>query len=130
MSVSPKWIKLPCSCGDKVYIVNRHVGRIFVHTVVGFLVGPDSNRRNFMLTSYFNKYHCETRMRWGFHLIGKSVFFSREEAEAKLAEIGVDEEPFDDGTDLLAENARLKSELVSFQSMKYSESEDVDCYCE
>ena len=35
-----------------------------------------------------------------------------------------------DVADLLAENARLKSELASFQHMKYSDSEDVDCYCE
>lgn len=79
------WVRLPCQCGDEVYIVNRKLNRVFKHTAVEFLVGHESPRRNFIMTRYVNKYHCDTKMRWAFSMIGKVVFFSEEEAYAKLA---------------------------------------------
>lgn len=95
------WVRLPCQCGDTVYIVNRKLCRVFEHTVVGFLVGHESPRRNFILTRYINKYHCETKMRWGFNTIGTTVFFSEEDANAMLANTDVDvEEDFDDEVDV------------------------------
>ena len=109
-----KWIKLPCHCGDKVYIVNRKLGKVFEHTVVGFLVGPESPRRNFILTRYINKYHCETKMRWGFNTIGTVVFFSEEDANAKLAE------PIED----VEESKQDITQLIGFGD------DDADCYCE
>lgn len=128
-----KWVRLPCKCGDKVYIVNRKLNRVFEHTVVGFLVGPESPRRNFILTSYVNKYHCETKMRWGFNLIGSVVFFNLSDAKNCLVstERKADCEQSNNENALIAECARLKSEVDTLRaSLYFASDDDVDCYCE
>lgn len=82
---------LPCMIGDTVYVLNHHLGRVFENEVAGFSVGYPSDNRNNVSTVYVGKYGSKTFRRWKFQRFGKTVFLTREEAEAALREEIADE---------------------------------------
>ena len=79
-------VVLPCMIGDNVYVLNHHLGRVFENEVAGFSVGYQSDNRNSVSTVYVGKYGSKTFRRWKFQQFGKTVFLTREEAEAALKE--------------------------------------------
>lgn len=79
-------VVLPCMIGDNVYVLNHHLGRVFENEVTGFSVGYPSDNRNSVSTVYVGKYGSKTFRRWKFQQFGKTVFLTREEAEAALKE--------------------------------------------
>lgn len=79
-------VVLPCMIGDTVYVLNHHLGRVFENEVAGFSVGYPSDNRNNVSTVYVGKYGSKTFRRWKFQRFGKTVFLTREEAEAALRE--------------------------------------------
>lgn len=84
-------VVLPCMIGDNVYVLNHHLGRVFENEVAGFSVGYPSDNRNNVSTVYVGKYGSKTFRRWKFQRFGKTVFLTREEAEAALREEIADE---------------------------------------
>ena len=84
-------VVLPCMIGDTVYVLNHHLGRVFENEVAGFSVGYPSDNRNNVSTVYVGKYGSKTFRRWKFQRFGKTVFLTREEAEAALREEIADE---------------------------------------
>lgn len=84
-------VVLPCMIGDTVYVLNHHLGRVFENEVAGFSVGYPSDNRNNVSTVYVGKYGSKTFRRWKFQQFGKTVFLTREEAEAALREEIADE---------------------------------------
>ena len=79
-------VVLPCMIGDTVYVLNHHLGRVFENEVAGFSVGYQSDNRNSVSTVYVGKYGSKTFRRWKLQQFGKTVFLTREEAEAALKE--------------------------------------------
>ena len=79
-------VVLLCMVGDNVYVLNHHLGRVFENEVAGFSVGYQSDNRNSVSTVYVGKYGSKTFRRWKFQQFGKTVFLTREEAEAALRE--------------------------------------------
>ena len=79
-------VVLPCMIGDNVYVLNHHLGRVFENEVAGFSVGYQSDNRNSVSTVYVGKCGSKTFRRWKFQQFGKTVFLTREEAEAALRE--------------------------------------------
>ena len=79
-------VVLPCMIGDTVYVLNHHLGRVFENEVAGFSVGYQSDNRNSVSTVYVGKYGSKRFRRWKFQQFGKTVFLTREEAEAALKE--------------------------------------------
>lgn len=77
-------VVLPCMVGDNVYVLNHHLGRVFENEVAGFSVGYQSDNRNSVSTVYVGKCGSKTFRRWKFQQFGKTVFLTREEAEAAL----------------------------------------------
>lgn len=84
-------VVLPCMIGDTVYVLNHHLGRVFENEVAGFSMGYPSDNRNNVSTVYVGKYGSKTFRRWKFQRFGKTVFLTREEAEAALREEIADE---------------------------------------
>lgn len=84
-------VVLPCMIGDTAYVLNHHLGRVFENEVAGFSVGYPSDNRNNVSTVYVGKYGSKTFRRWKFQRFGKTVFLTREEAEAALREEIADE---------------------------------------
>ena len=84
-------VVLPCMIGDTVYVLNHHLGRVFENELAGFSVGYPSDNRNNVSTVYVGKYGSKTFRRWKFQRFGKTVFLTREEAEAALREEIADE---------------------------------------
>lgn len=66
--------------GDTVYIVNRHLNRVFENTVIDFVVGWESDNRNYIETVYVGKCGSRTYRKWKFSQFGKIVFTSESEA--------------------------------------------------
>lgn len=66
-------VKLPCKVGDKVYKVDRISNKITQHKVIHFEVE---------WVDFDNYHYCFL------HHFGKTVFLSKEEAEAKLKGFG------------------------------------------
>ena len=79
-------VVLPCMIGDNVYVLNHHLGRVFENEVAWFSVGYQSDNRNSVSTVYVGKYGSKTFRSWKFQQFGKTVFLTREEAEAALRE--------------------------------------------
>lgn len=81
-----KCVVLPCKAGDKVYLLNCHLGKIFENEVENFLVGYKSDNRNKINTVYVGKCGSKTFRKWKFQQVDKIVFLTREAAEAALKE--------------------------------------------
>lgn len=79
-------VVLPCKVGDTVYLLNHHLGKIFENEVSNFLVGYESDNRNTINTVYVGKCGSKTFRKWKLQQVGKTVFLTREAAEAALKE--------------------------------------------
>ena len=77
-------VVLPCKAGDTVWVINHHLSRIFENKVTKIVVGYGSDNKNHMETVYIGKYGSATFRKWKLQQIGKTVFFSKEAAEAAL----------------------------------------------
>lgn len=77
-------VVLPCKAGDTVWVINHHLSRIFENKVTKIVVGYGSDNKNHMETVYIGKYGSATFRKWKLQQIGKTVFFSKEAADAAL----------------------------------------------
>lgn len=77
----------PCKVGDVVWVYNQHANQIFKNTVVCIKMRGEGKCKNTISLEYRNV-HGETSCRkFTWSQIGKQVFLTREEAEAKLKEV-------------------------------------------
>lgn len=79
-------VEIPCMVGTKVYIINRHLNRIYDHIVIGVKVGYGNDLKNHLKTCHTNAMGGQTIRKYSFRQVGRYVFFTREEAEKALAE--------------------------------------------
>lgn len=78
---------VPCKIGDTVFVINRHLNRVFECVVIRVCVGNDSDNRNYIRTRWTGSKGNESIRKWAFRQIGNYVFFSKEEeAETALSE--------------------------------------------
>ena len=86
-------IALPCKVGDTLYALkeNEKIVKCTAVSILQNLVGKERDR--WIVTSRFENYYskiasfeCETYLYSSFDDFGKTVFFTREEAEKALAE--------------------------------------------
>lgn len=77
-------VVLPCKVGDTVWIINHHLSEIFENKVTKIAVGNKSDNRNYLETIYVGKCNTATFRKWKMQQIGKTVFLTREAAEAAL----------------------------------------------
>ena len=81
----------PCKAGDKIFeaiFMKKGKGFIVERNVVGFHFGELPDLRGHKRQEYFVVYHKDTNSiaHLNFKDIGKTVFFTKEEAEKALAE--------------------------------------------
>ena len=79
-------VEIPCMVGTKVWIINRHLNRVFENTVIGVKVGYSSDLKNHIKTCWTGPAGNQSIRKWSFRPVGRYVFFTREEAEKALAE--------------------------------------------
>lgn len=77
-------VVLPCKAGDTVWVINHHLSKIFENKIVKFSIGSKSDNKNYITTLYLGKCGTTSIRRWKLQQIGKTVFLTREEAEAAL----------------------------------------------
>lgn len=87
----------PCKAGDKIFeaiFMKESKGFIVERNVVGFHFGELPDLRGHKRHEYFVVYHKDTNSiaHLNFKDIGKTVFFTKEEAEKALAERKANEE--------------------------------------
>ena len=80
-----RYIETPCKVGDKVYSVVKSY-HINESTVVGFHLGKFPDLRGHIRKEYLVCYTSYVLRHIDIEQIGKTVFFTREEAEKALAE--------------------------------------------
>ena len=78
--------EIPCMVGTKVYIINRHLYRIFESVVIGVKVGYKTDLKNHIKTCYPNAIGGQSIRKYTFRQVGRYVFLTREEAEKALEE--------------------------------------------
>lgn len=78
--------EIPCMVGTKVWIINRHLNRVFENTVIGVKVGYTTDLKNHLKVCYINPLGGQTIRKYTFRQVGRYVFFTKEEAEKALAE--------------------------------------------
>lgn len=83
-----RFVELPCKVGDTVYVINRHLNKIFECTVISLGVGRGSDLKNYLKTKWVGSNGNESIRKWSFRQFGRYVFPTYEEAEAALAEGG------------------------------------------
>ena len=74
----------PCKVGDKVYIIGTFTGQLITNQVVAIVYGESGL---FLMLESFTVVLVEKQL-------GKTVFLTKEEAEAKLKELGKDEHKY------------------------------------
>lgn len=79
-------VEIPCMVGTTVYVINRRLNRIFESVVIGVKVGYSTELKNHLKTCYTNPIGGQTIRKYSFRQVGRTVFFTREEAETALAE--------------------------------------------
>ena len=85
-------VVLPCMIGDTVYVPNHHLGRVFENEGCWVFGGGTQAITGTMCLLFMSgKYGSKTFRRWKFQRFGKTVFLTREEAEAALREEIADE---------------------------------------
>lgn len=77
-------VVLPCKVGDTVYVINRHLGKIFASTVISINVGNSTDLKNYIRTKWVGEKGNESIRMWTLHQVGRYVFLTREEAEKAL----------------------------------------------
>lgn len=83
-------VVLPCKVGDAVYVINRHLNRVFECTVISISIGRSTDLKNYIKTKWVGPNGNESIRKWSLRQVGKYVFMTREEAEAALAQKGGD----------------------------------------
>ena len=78
--------EIPCMVGTTVYIINRHLNRIFESVVIGVKVGYTTDLKNHIKTCWTGPNGNQSIRKWSFRQVGRYVFFTREEAEKALEE--------------------------------------------
>ena len=78
---------LPCKVGDTVYVINRHLGKIFANTVISISVGNSTDLKNYIRTKWVGEKGNESIRKWTLRQVGRYVFLTHEEAEAALEAI-------------------------------------------
>lgn len=84
-----KLLKLPCAVGDTVW--DNDFGKPCSYTVTGFAIGNiDNNEENDIdgLKMYYQNWNGSICCSCAVSEIGKTVFLTKEKAEAKLKEMG------------------------------------------
>lgn len=82
---SGRLLVLPCKVGDTVYVINRHLNKVFECCVISVCVGHDSDNRNYIKTRWVGERGNESIRKWKFRQIGIYVFLTHEEAEKAIA---------------------------------------------
>lgn len=77
-------VVLPCKVDDTVYVINRHINRVFECTVLSFSVGRNSDLKNYFKTRWVGPKGNESVRKWTLRQFGRYVFATREEAEEAL----------------------------------------------
>lgn len=80
------WMRPPCKVGDKVYEVLPKCGYIRSLNVVGFHLGKFPDLRGHKRKEYLVCYSDYSLTHVDVDKFGKTVFLTKEEAEAKLKE--------------------------------------------
>lgn len=81
-----RFIELPCKVGDVVWVLNQRLGQVFENTVTGIYIKSESDSENHVTLRHINKLHAESYRSFAFRQFGRTVFYTKEEAEAALAE--------------------------------------------
>jgi hypothetical protein len=81
-----RFVELPCKAGDTVWVLNQRLGQVFENTVTGIYIKSESDSVNHVTLRHINKLHAESYRSFAFRQFGRTVFYTKEEAEAKLAE--------------------------------------------
>lgn len=79
-----RMVVLPCKVGDTVYVINRHINRVFECTVISINVGRSTDLKNYIKTKWVGPNGNESIRKWSLRQVGKYVFMTSEEAEAAL----------------------------------------------
>lgn len=78
-------VMLPCKVDDTVYVINRHLNRVFECTVISISVGRSTDLKNYIKTKWVGPNGNESIRKWSLRQVGKYVFMTREAAEVALA---------------------------------------------
>lgn len=81
-----RFVELPCKIGDTVWVLNCRLGEVFENTVTGIYIKSESDAKNHVTLKHINKLHAESYRSYTFRQFGRTVFYSREKAEAALVE--------------------------------------------
>lgn len=81
-----RFVELPCKVGDTVWVLNQRLGQVFENTVTGIYIKSESDSVNHVTLRHINKLRAESYRSFTFRQFGRTVFYTKEEAEAKLAE--------------------------------------------
>ena len=76
----------PCKIGDTVWVVNLTSRKIFENKAHGMYIAGSSKYENNVRVEYTNKYGEKSYRKFTWAQFGKSVFLTKEEAEARLRE--------------------------------------------
>jgi hypothetical protein len=77
-------ISLPCWIGDVVWLVNFSQQKIFLNTVDGIYITGVGKNSNTVRLEYVNKLGEKQYRKFTWAQFGKTIFFTREEAESAL----------------------------------------------
>ena len=81
-----RFVELPCKVGDTVWVLNQRLGQVFENTVTGIYIKSESDSENHVTLRHINKLHAESYRSFAFRQFGRTVFYTKEKAKAKLAE--------------------------------------------
>ena len=81
------FVELPCKVGDTAYCIITRAKYIQGHKVVGFHLGDFPTLRGHKRKEYLVCYSNYTLYHLDIEQIGKTIFFTKEEAEQKLKEL-------------------------------------------
>jgi hypothetical protein len=79
-------VEIPCMVGDKVYVINRHLNRVYESVVISIHAGHSSDNKNYIKTCWTGPNGNQSVRKWVFRQVGRYVFLTRAEAEKALAE--------------------------------------------
>lgn len=77
----------PCKIGDTVWVANLTSRKIFKNKAHGIYIAGSSKYENNVRVEYTNQFGEKSYRKFTWAQFGKTVFLTREEAEAKLREV-------------------------------------------
>ena len=81
-----RFIELPCKLGDTVWIANLTKRCVFENKVSGIYIAGVGKNANSIRFEHTNRMGEKSYRKYTFAQIGKTVFLTKEEAEAAIAE--------------------------------------------